>query len=387
MRRRLLAIGSALPLALACATPAPPKQTEAAPCVPEFPYRDGWLGGDAAYSVPLESTRSVWLFGDSFVATEREAEPDRRWGEQLVFGNTIALSTCAPGGPWQIEYHVRGPDTRAPFFAPPWGGEAGHFYWPLDGFAHDGALYVGLLEVSADWTLHGTTLARVENPRDPPARWRTAYVRMSEHASLFPGFAMVVRDDYVYMFASIVRGAEPRRRVLTRVSLSELARRTQLGEPLETAFETYARDGRYRRGLSEADAAVLMHDSATEMSVRYHPAIESWVAIYSELTPFGSSAISYRTAQALNGPWSAPQQLYEIPEVTRGSEHFDPETVCYAAKEHAAFRAAGRGPTPLLITYVCNSLNEETLYRNLELYRPVVLREAFEIPPASSPSR
>ena len=39
----------------------------AAICVPSFPYDDGWLGGDAAYSIRLSDTRSIWLFGDSFV--------------------------------------------------------------------------------------------------------------------------------------------------------------------------------------------------------------------------------------------------------------------------------------------------------------------------------
>src|SRR5690606_20414884 len=36
-------------------------------CWPRFPYRDGWLGGDGAWSVPLSRTRSLWLFGDTFV--------------------------------------------------------------------------------------------------------------------------------------------------------------------------------------------------------------------------------------------------------------------------------------------------------------------------------
>lgn len=361
--------------------------------MPSFPYRDGWLGGDAAYSVRLDAERTVWIFGDSFVWADAEppaAEaPRQRTEEQLLFGNTIAISTCTPDGSWEIEYHfgARGERRARSFFAPPWSRDTPHFYWPLDGFVHDGVLYVGLLEVSTDWTLHGTALARVDNPHDSPAEWRVAYVRMSEHPSVFPGFSMVVADGYVHMFASIVRGAEPRRRVLTRLPLSEVVRRAEVGESLESAFATYARDGTWTPGLSPADEGILMQDSATEMSVRFHPAIGRWVAIYVELAPFGSGAISYRTAEELTGPWSAPELLYTIPEVTRGSERFDPDTVCYAGKEHAEFRAAAAGATPVLITYVCNSLSVEKLYRNLELYRPVVLRDAFELRLPSSAAR
>src|SRR5688572_22589904 len=36
-------------------------------CMPSFPYKDGWLGGDAGYSIALAPGKSLWLFGDSFV--------------------------------------------------------------------------------------------------------------------------------------------------------------------------------------------------------------------------------------------------------------------------------------------------------------------------------
>ena len=37
----------------------------AARCLPSFPFQDGWLGADAAYSIPLPDGRSVWIFGDT----------------------------------------------------------------------------------------------------------------------------------------------------------------------------------------------------------------------------------------------------------------------------------------------------------------------------------
>ncbi|MGH9529142.1 MAG: hypothetical protein ACRD2S_04400, partial [Terriglobales bacterium] len=35
--------------------------------MPDFSYTDGWLGADDAYSIPLASSKSLWLFGDTFV--------------------------------------------------------------------------------------------------------------------------------------------------------------------------------------------------------------------------------------------------------------------------------------------------------------------------------
>ena len=57
-------------------------------CTPHFPYANGWLGGDAAYSIPIGGTRSVWLFGDTFVG-----EPGglNRQGSEFIH-NSIAVS-------------------------------------------------------------------------------------------------------------------------------------------------------------------------------------------------------------------------------------------------------------------------------------------------------
>src|ERR1051326_1348583 len=71
-----------------------------------FPYKDGWLGGDAAYSVAVSPTKSVWLFGDSFVnpsAGEQRNEAKDRRGAKMV-RNSVGVSTLDPNAGWQIEY-------------------------------------------------------------------------------------------------------------------------------------------------------------------------------------------------------------------------------------------------------------------------------------------
>ena len=67
-------IGAALLLALAsCASLSTPGESQRCG-PPDFPYSEGWLGGDAAYSIAIDPGTTLWLFGDSFV-TSAAAHP------------------------------------------------------------------------------------------------------------------------------------------------------------------------------------------------------------------------------------------------------------------------------------------------------------------------
>src|SRR5262249_4525085 len=133
----------------------------------KFTRSDGWIGADGAYSVPLSPTRTVWLFGDTFVGTIKNGS---RAGSALG-NNTVAV----PGG--------NGPEPNASFpirrgpadkplsqFAP---ADGRGFLWPQAGTFHDGKLYLFLAQVEhtkdggafgfrqvAQW------LGVVENPAD-----------------------------------------------------------------------------------------------------------------------------------------------------------------------------------------------------------------------------
>jgi hypothetical protein len=82
--------------ACAAAQPAQPLSSGPALCLPSFPDRDGWYGGDGAYSIRLDERRHLWLFGDTFVSDQ----PGRRdrVGMQVVLGTTLAISTCTEDG-------------------------------------------------------------------------------------------------------------------------------------------------------------------------------------------------------------------------------------------------------------------------------------------------
>ncbi|MCK9232734.1 MAG: hypothetical protein M0P04_08050, partial [Syntrophales bacterium] len=77
-------------------------------CIPDFPDRDGWYGGDGAYSIPLDDRRVLWLFGDTFVS-DQTGRRDRT-GMKVVLGTTLAVSTCSADGQFQIRYWLKKKD-------------------------------------------------------------------------------------------------------------------------------------------------------------------------------------------------------------------------------------------------------------------------------------
>lgn len=394
----------------ACAGLTGPGAESQAACWPRFPYAQGWLGGDAAYSVPLSATRSVWLFGDTFVG--RPDQRDRA-GAKLIH-NSVALSECREGS-FRIRYawgeHADG--SAAAFLQRP---SANGFWWLMGGFLHEGRLYVGLLAVepgkargalSLPFRIVGSSLARIDNPEDDPSRWRVRVRPLARGPGAQPVSAFVVRPPYVYLFAFLdiesagAAAGSRHPRILTRLRLEHLTASpdttsergersawTELGESAERGesaekgalsertdlLETWTGKNGWQPGLLPESAARLMDDDATEMSVRFDPVSARWLAVYNfpelrgafpETRP--SDAVWLRTAPALEGPWSARRLLFRIPELAGDLEsegEADGEAAgeadelpardrhlgCYAAKEQPQFSRPGS----LTFTYVCN---------------------------------
>jgi hypothetical protein len=389
MGRGLLA-GLAAGLLAGCAV-LPPPEGGATACWPAFPYSEGWLGGDAAYSIPLSADETIWLFGDTFVGGPTST--DRR-GSAFVH-NSIAVSRCHADGRWEIDYAWgRGPDGAPRAFLDR--GEEGAWWWLFDGFVHDGRLYLGLLEVqrappsgplALPFAFTGVHLARVADPHRAPEDWRPEVVRLSDAPDALPAAAMVVDGPYVYLFTFLDGGDGRHPRGLARLPLRALDGATR---DVSGALEFLAEDGSWQPGLDPARARVLMDDTASEMSVRHHPELGRWLAVYSypvdppDAAP--SDAVWIRTAERPEGPWSERRLLFRVPELHPSwLGGFDEAAGCYAAKEHPQLAREGR----LVLTYVCNLFARpgeapgpvlRRLLVDMDLYRPVPV--AIEPPPA-----
>jgi hypothetical protein len=360
-----------------------PRQAPVAPlaCLPEFPFEEGWLGGDAAYSVPLSRTETLWLFGDTFVGVPGQAD---REGSTFIH-NSVGVSHCQEDI-WNIEYFWGTDAAGAPraFLHEPRVDGNERWWWLFDGFVHRERLYIGLLEVERaapqgllqlPFRPVGIHLGRVENPEASPATWRTSTLPLWEDAAALPG-AMVVHGDWLYLFNFLQKpdGSSPR--ALARLPLSALE---AAAPSLPDTLEYLSLDGHWKPGLDPADSRVLMTDNATEMSVVWHPDLQRWLATYSHPNAQGQLAVSgpsqrvfVRTAVSLEGPWSEALALFDVPELQQG---FDPAKACYAAKEHRQFSWPGE----ITFTYVCNLMTPPggdpgatlmRLFHDMSLYRP-----------------
>jgi hypothetical protein len=381
------ALATLLWLALGCAGWPGRAPLEAQRCWPSFPYQQGWLGGDGAYSVPLPGARSLWLFGDTFVGAPGQRD---RAGAHFVH-NSVGISSCGADGRFAIEYFWgAGAEPRA-FLERDEG-----WWWLNGGFLHGGALYLVMLGVESapphgplnvPFRFTGSALGRVADPAGDPTQWRVEVLPLSDGSRALPVSAAVVHGAHLHLFAFVAEADGGSPRFLARLPLARLAAPA-------AALETLARDGRWLPGLVPEHARILMGDDATEMSVRHEPASGRWIAVYNhpdvrgtfpDVTP--SDAVHARTADRLEGPWSEPELIFRIPELDP-SRRSDRNVGCYAAKEQAQFSLPGA----LTFTYVCNLFSGrgedpyailERLQRRMDLYRPVAASVTL---PAGAPA-
>ncbi len=366
---RQFALSATIPLlglALLTGCRAGPGQQNAdvfAGCTPTFPHKQGWLGGDAAYSVAMPGGRSLWFFGDTIVSKSPE-ETTRANGDAMV-RNSVGVSTCAADGGWDIDYYWGNQFVGEPkaFFASD-GPET--WYWPADGFLFEGNVYVVLRTVvdAPDkdvfpFEMTGAKLARISNLEAAPVEWDVQIFELLEGTPDDVAATVVVDGGFLYLFNVDKDGsAVPRPLTLARIPL------TGLSDPA-SHLEYLAEDGTWRSGYGKGPVLPVMKDSHSEMSIRFHAGIRRWVAVTSG-PEFLSNYIMVRTAPALTGPWGEPQRVYDFPEMQPASASYDRDTSCYAVKEQVQFSSANE----IMITYVCNSFDFGKMIANEKIYRP-----------------
>ena len=349
-------------------------QSESVRCLPTFPDKDGWYGGDGAYSIRLDEKRVLWFFGDTFVSRE-EGRQDRM-DMKVVLGATLAVSTCTADNEFKIQYHLKkeNGEFRSSFGEKDW-------LWPQDPFMVDHMLYVPLISVKANpeikgpfkFEIAGHKIARIKNFEGAdPNQWIIDYVDLTpgipKGIQAFATTSSVYRD-YVYfypLYSATRDGLSVFGNILARIPTNKLDNPAQV-------IEYLTKDGQWEKELDPAKVKIVLGAAVSELSVRYHPDDRKWIAVYMSIRNNGDQML-YQTADAPEGPWTEPKVLLgSIPEVDPKSLRYDKNNFCYAGKEHLEF-AKGRN---LVVTYVCNSYedfekNTSFIRKNLFLYRPIV---------------
>jgi hypothetical protein len=350
-------------------------------------YQQGWVGADDAYSIPLGDGRSLWVFGDTFIAST----PDAPRGPTSAFiRNSIGITNCA-GGKCSMEYFWghkdRKPDSM--FSAP-----GADWLWPMDGFVQDGTLYIGMMQMHVEngggamgFGFSGILLASIPNYTAPPDQWKVSYQQLNKGGDAIVGVSIVVRQgpggnpdpkdphgaDYAYFFtlARSIGGAE-QHLGLTRIGLNQLG---NAARPGSAAWEYLRSDQSWAAWNSTETAlpknsAVLLRPGATEMTVRYHEPTKQWLAVYPVAFQRDSQ---YALSDSITRGWKSFKSLYEYPEMNGSNANYTPHVFCYAVKEHVEFEK----PDQLVFSYACNSTEEKEVLQNPYLYHPIVVTQPF----------
>jgi hypothetical protein len=372
----IILLFSIFPL-FSCSTFLSEKYTSAVPagqCLPVFPDKDGWYGGDGAYSIPLDKERTLWVFGDTFIAYE-EGRKDRV-NMDVILGTTLAISTCSATNEFKIQYYLKKENKK---FVSSFGEN--EWLWPQDPFIVNNILYIPLIAVTPtikkdelfNFKITGHRLARIKNfSATDPYKWSMDYIDLTptipKNIAAF-ATTSVVHDNHVYFYPFYAYSKDAVNvlgNILARIPVSKL-------DNPAGAIEYLTKDGTWLNHLNPAKVKVVFDACVSELSVRYHDTDKKWIAVYLSTQNKGDKLL-YQSADKLEGPWSEPNVLgAPIPEVDPQSPLYDKDNFCYAGKEHIEF-ARNRN---MIVTYVCNSAEDfekknSFIRRNLFLYRPVV---------------
>jgi hypothetical protein len=335
-------------------------------CVPKFPFKDGWLGGDGDVSVPINDTTTVFIFSDTYVG--KKNQKSRQEPGMRMVPNTIAIQTCLPTGETKVNYFWNSmySENPEPFFK---SHTNRYKYWVVDAFKANSNLYVFLGKVGPklgaapddifNFSGLGFTLAIISNPHEMPCEWKIELFPLSD----FRSYAMEVRchaiqEEYIYFFVN-------------RNDTSQFLVRKQIDfiDNPELPFEYYALNRKWKQGINEDDMYEITKGFRCN-SVNFHPEMKQWVMI-SDIW-FMDNKIKMRTAPALIGPWTVEKVIYEIPEVTQGSTVFSKTNFCYLAREHIQYYDSVNHV--MLLTYDVNNTNFSEILLNPNIYTPKVIR-------------
>jgi hypothetical protein len=338
-----------------------PQATRESGVLPDFSYTQGWLGADDAYSIPLTLSKSLWLFGDTFVGG---SDTKLRSQAKAMVRNSIGISDCEPGGSCRMQYFWRKADAKPRSFFD--SGTDAQWYWPLDGFRQGNTVYISLLAVrnrpgasakdAFGFEITGTKLAIVRSIHKPPENWGIT-IRDLTDGHLWPGVSLVPAGRYVIWYTQVSEGEGRGHMTVMRVP------RGRMVQPSGN-WQYLRKDGQWRNGLAGEDSMHVIEQPISEMSVRYHPSIGKWLAL-SQAPEFPSPGAVARSADSPIGPWSDPHTVYEFPEMKRETPGYDKDTFCYAVKEHIEF-----SDVKIALTYACNSMVFTKVVADMNIYRP-----------------
>jgi len=321
-----------------------------------FQSTNGWIGADGAFSIPLSTNRTLWLFSDTWVG---EIHGGKRHHPAMI-NNSIALQTRGAVPEFFYPTNQAG---RPEAFVKPADGPG--YFWLFHGLRDPSGLYLFLHQVKTvdtksvfGFRTTGVSIGFVSNPDEAPARWKIEqtklpFVEFLEKESISFGSAVMQEGGFIYVYGNSSRGLPSQRgMVVARIPETKL---------LDFDAWRFFSDGKWETNFR--DATAICPDAPSESSVWYQASLKKYVTVYSQ-SIFGK--IMLRTADLPTGPWSDPQTIFECPEMK-----WSPKVFCYAGKGHPKLASQ---PDELIVTYAANSHNFLEVLGDARLYWPRFVR-------------
>jgi len=326
-----------------------------------FQKTNGWAGADVAYSIPLDTNKTVWFFGDTFVGRV----VDGKRVHCRMIHSSLAIQSL--GESPKFFYPTDKKHNPESLIKSP----AAHTdFWLSDGARTDRGLFFFMQQVAwtggGVWGFHciGTWLGFVNNPDAPPAHWKITTKKMpfttladGEDAAFGAETLRYGGYIYNYGYANPSNSSAVKNLILARVPENEADN--------FSAWEFFS-NGHWTKNFH--DLAPIFSGAPPEGSVSWQPFLNKFVFVYTDGI-WGT--IVMRTADAPEGPWGPPTILYHCPEMRISKAVF-----CYAAKAHPELSANNE----LLISYASNSQALSEVLNDSRLYCPRFIRVTFENP-------
>lgn len=331
-----------------------------------FLNSSGWIGGDGNYSVSLGGDTTLWLHGDTFLG---EIKGGVRCEGFKIANNTISLQKGYEPATASMKFFSGRDGAGEPCaVVAPEDGKG--WFWIYDGVRTGGRLFLFLIQIDRDrgsalgFKSVGMWLGRVENPDEPPEKWKITQKKIpcslfSADGDTFLGSAVLKREPYIYIYGIKEKHEGPWLQKFMIIARAP-------GKKLDdfSAWEFF--DG---TGWSSdfGRIAGLFGDCANEFTVSYEDTLHRFIVIYTENG--ASENINMRLAPEPEGPWSDPVTVYECPE-----KEWNRNILLYAAKGHPSLSVS---PGELIVSYIANSIDFNDLLKDARLYNPQFLRLRF----------
>jgi len=331
------------------------------------PRPSGYLGADAALSIPLPDGRVLWIFGDTLVGCLGDG------GRQIeaMPRNSVAVQRPGTPGADKVDWvFTDGHGHPSTFFRLP-SSEEEKWFWPGTGFCLGNQLFLfgygvkpaeGECEALSFQVCEGW-LARIRDTSGSPLNWRVELERLPYPAG--GGWfcsACHVDPSHVYLLGLAGSFRKPPRStwaVLARVRIDALLAHRGI-----CPFEFWVDQGGIPGWSTQPDCLIpLYKPGVTECGVVYDAPRRRYLAT----TYVGRSPEFYLVkAPSLTGPWSEPVLAFHA------EDHVPPEKyLSYTFRLHPHLAS---GPDDLVATYVVNPRSLADLVREPGVYYPRFLR-------------